>query len=1027
MTRRVTKIPFVLIFLIIFAATSLAQSQTGSIKGIITDNEGNALPAVSVSVSSEAMMKTEAYVTAGTGAFRFAALPPGEYTLKAELTGFRTVTRGSIIVQVGMVVNVKTVMEMTPLKEEIMINAASPVIDLEQTKITVTADENMLRNTPMSRDLYDIVNSAPGAVSGYDGYLRTTSIHGSSVRGNTYALDGVNMNDPATQVILTNVNYDVMEEVEMIMGAHPAEVGFTDGAYINVVTRSGGDKFSGGTIFNFTNDNFVHQLWSDKDVQTLGLSRSSVNESWFDGSLSLGGPILSDRLWFFSNIHYIEQTSGSSGVPYTDPYLGRVHYPSDWSQEEKMGFIKLTLQLTSKIKLAGMFNFVERYQPKWERGGIPQASRILDHERAYIGSGIMNYILDQNTLFEAKVGYVRRWLPYLLQEEARDLPRIRNFGALYSEITTANVNRTFNRRRLQASVHFTRFQDNYLGGNHEFKGGLEFEDSPGGRDIWRKDNLLWYWSEDNPYYYGTANWKGVQDVGKGRIYFYVCGAEEGSTKLVPGTRRIGAYLQDSATFANRLTLNLGLRFDRSWGWFEPSTKAACGNPVSIYVGENYVKPYTASRYPQLFPVGINPFGELSAEEWKDILVWNSLSPRIGLTFDIQGDGKTVFKAAYSRYTEYLMKQNFVPLDPVRGDYLLRFDWYDMNFNQQVDKGDDFTIYPVDYRAFDPTFLANQLDPDITPPLTAEFTAGIWQELFKNFSLGLNFIFKNKKNILEDGLYNPNSDVWWYHIDQPEAKMYWVPFTAIVPSEDYGDRTVTFYVPKNDAPDFFNRISNLPELERKYWALELLFKKRMADGWQFWGSVIYSKAYGNIDVWYSNSSGWSDAADDPNEFVNTYGRLSVDIPLQIKLMGTVRLPYSILLSAYYRFSSGSPWVRSAYIMPPGAWCFEHNVFRDFYLVHIDDPNQPRRGYHAGFLDLRIEKEFRIGDIGRIGAYVDASNVLGYKEVNLGQSDVMYYYPVAENDKTGSVTLWDSYKAIRSLRGARRLSFSIRFTF
>jgi hypothetical protein len=1027
MGKRLIKISFVLIFLIIFVAISIAQRQTGTIKGIITDNEGNILPAVQLTVTSTAMMNSKTYVSAGTGVFRFVALSPGEYTLKAEMAGFKTVIRGSIIVRVGMVVTLKIAMEITPLKEEILVSASSPVIDLEQTKITITADENILRNTPLARDLYDIVNSAPGAVSGYDGYMRTTSIHGSSVRGNTYALDGVNMNDPATQVVLTNVNYDVMEEVEMIVGAHPAEVAFTDGAYINVVTRSGGDEFSGGAFLNFTNDSLVKQLWSDEEVQTVGLSRSHADESWFDGSLSLGGPILSDRLWFFSNIHYIKQKSGSSGIPYTDPYLGRIHYPSDWSQEEKMGFLKLTLQLTSKIKIAGMFNVVERYQPKWDGGGLLQASRILDHERAYIGNGIINYILDQNTVFEIKLGYVQRWLPYLLQEEARGLPRIRNFGALYNDITTANINRTFNRRRFQAAIQFIRFQDNYLGGSHEFKGGLEFEDSPGGRDIWRKDNLLWYWSENSPYYYGTAAWKGVPNVGKGRIYFYVCGAEEGSTELVPGTRRIGAYIQDSATFLNRLTLNLGLRFDRSWGWFEPSTKGACGNPVSIYVGENYVKPYTASRYPQIFPDGINPFGELSAEGWKDILVWNSLSPRIGLTFDILGDGKTVFKAAYSRYTEYLMKQHFVPLDPVRGDYLLRFDWYDMNFNQKVDTGDDFTIYPMDYRAFDPAFLANQLDPEITPPLTDEFTVGIWQELFKNFSLGVNFIYKKKKNILEDGLYNPDTGEWWYHIAQPEAKMYWIPFTAIVPSEDYGDRTVKFYVRKNDAPDFFYRISNLPELERKYWALELLFNKRMADRWQFSGSVVYSKAYGNIDVWYSSSSGWSDAADDPNEFVNTYGRLSVDRPLQIKLMGTARLPYNILLSTYYWYSSGSPWVRNAYITPPGPWCLERNAFRDFYLVNIDDPNQPQRSYHAGFLNLRIEKEFRIGDTGRIGVYVDASNVLGYKEVNLGRSDVMYYYPVAKNDNTGSVTQWDSYKAIRSLRGARRFSFSIRFTF
>jgi hypothetical protein len=614
-----------------------------------------------------------------------------------------------------------------------------------------------------------------------------------------------------------------------------------------------------------------------------------------------------------------------------------------------------------------------------------------------------------------------------MQEEARGLPRIRNIGALVTDITTADYNDIYLRKKFLIAAHFTRYQDHLLGGNHEFKGGMEFEDAYADVDRWRRDNLIWYWWRDDPYYYGTTTWNGVPDVGKGRIHFSIFGQEESSSKLIYKTRRIGAYIQDSVSFADRLTLNIGLRFDRSWGWMPASAKGICGNAVSIYVGENFVKPYTAEKYPETFTDGINPFGQLSTEEWNDIMVWNAFSPRFGLTFDIFGNKKTVLKASFSRYSEYLMIQYFSWLHPFYNLQSPQFYWYDMNFNKEVDTDDDFEIYPDDYRAFDAAFSANMIDPDIKSPLTDEWTVGLWHEILENFSLGVNFLFKNKKNIVENALYNPDANEWWYHIDQTEAKKYWVPFTAVVPSEDYGDQTVTVYFMKNNAPDFFYRVSNIPELERKYWALEFLFDKRMSKGWQFSGSIVYSKAYGNIGVWGEDTAGRTYYADTPNEFVNTYGRLGVDRPLQVKLMGTVKLPYGIFLSGYYRFFSGWPWIRSAYIVPPWSWCQENDALWDYYWVNIDDPAQPHRGRSSNSLDLRLEKRFRIGESSWIGIYVDAFNVLGWSEVDAGLNDVMYYYPVAEKDNTGLVIPPTSYKMISSVRGTREFSFSIRLTF
>ncbi len=1009
----------ILISFLAFGLTSTiwTQEQTGSIKGTINDEEGNPLPGVTVTADSPALMGKKTYVTTETGAFRFPALPPGKYTISAEMPGFKTVRRTNIDVRVGMVITVDITLEMTTIEEEITVTAASPVVDVEQSKLSVTMDRELLKNIPLARDLYDIVNSAPGAVSEGMTYRRTSSVHGGTVRSNTYAFDGVNMNDPVVMYPLTNINFDVMDEVEMITGGHPASVGYTTGAYINVVTRSGGNDFSGGATIYHTNDSLSQSLWSDEDVEAMGVTQPEVDKMWFDASATLGGPIIRDKLWFFSNARLIKQEQFVNYVPWTD-ILGRSHDAYDWIHEEKMGFIKLTTQMTPSIKLMGMFNYVDRYRPMYEEPGPTTnfiATRKWDHEKDYTATSVINYILDQNTFFDLRVGYVHRWFPIPMQDEAQDLPYITDFADRYGGLTTARFNETYLRKRFQTGLYFTRFQDNFLGGNHEFKGGVEFEDAYGDWDWWRKDNMLWYWY-GSPYYFAP---------GVGLIYFYTCGAEQGSSKIIDKGRRIGAYLQDSVTFGERLTLNLGLRFDRSWGFKPAVDKAASGNPLAVWLGENVVSPYVIDNYGDRFPDGLNPWGAATSEDWDDIITWNSISPRIGLTYDVFGDGKTAFKASYARYSEYLMLQFFSTLHPFY-PRAYGFFWYD-DGDGTPEIEDNWVMIPSDVRGFDPEFAKQRLDPDIVAPKTDEITVGVWQEVFKNFSLGVNFIYKNWMDIVEDAMYDPDKGEYWYHIDQSTTQNYYYEFNTTVPSDVYGDNDVTFYVRKNDAPPTFYRLTNPPELARKYWALEFLFNKRMADGWQFNGSIVYSKAYGNIGQWYGESWGWSGAADSPNFFVNNYGRTSADRPLQIKLMGTVRFPYRVFLSAYYRFFSGSPWTRTVSIRPPSSWATDHDAYRTFYGVNLETPGT-RRNRSYNYLDLRVEKEFRMGELGTLGFYADVLNVLGWSDVNVGRNDVYRWQPVDEGfNQPGTLQLSPYWQYISSVSGRRTVKFSVRFSF
>jgi len=1027
---RKNSLKFLLIFLLSLSVVSglFAQRQTGMIKGIVQDIEGNPLPGVTVEITSEALMGVESYVTTDTGAFRFPVVPPGIYTITAKMPGFQTVKRENIVVRVGMTVTVNISMAMSAIDEEITVTAPAPVIDIKSTKVTTNFDAELIANIPLPRDIYDIVNSAPGAVSGNDTRYRYTSFHGSGVRSNAYAIDGVNMTGPAYGRLLTHINQDIVEEIEFVTAALPAEVSNASGAYINVVTRSGGNKFTGSGLVYYTNENFTISTWTDEQVEAMGVTQPAAPKEWFDTSFSLGGPILRDKLWFFTSGRYIYNTRNTNFIPFTDP-LGRYHDKYDWQHEEWMGFGKLTSRISSKLKVTGMFNYFNRNRPL--RGDLgpynPKEWYTVWNEDVYTANLQSFCVLNKDTFVDVRFNFVDRIEERLLQPDTADMPRIMWKGTPTETITNARWNESFDEMRIHTGAYLTRFQDDFLGGNHEIKFGAEFEHFSLKRNYWRADNLSWWWSRSGtPYYYGRVTHNGVPNVGKSVIYFQIGGATKESTYYLAKGSRIGLYLQDVFTIG-RLALNVGLRYDRTWGWEPPAVKGEGGNPVSVYVGEHYVRPYVANRYPEQFPDGINPFARLTFPGFDEIMVWNNFSPRVGLNFDVFGDGTTVFKASYSRYTELMMTQYYEVLNPFYAIWC-RFHWFDMNDNQQVDVEDDFWVYPYDYRRFDPEYTKRKLDPDAGSPLTDEVTVGIERKLFSNFSVGASFIYKHNYDIFEAVAWDPDTGEFWYHWDLEATKKYYVPFTTIVPGAgSYPDEEVTIYVRKKNAPPMFNYATNVPELWRKYRGLELKFQKRMSNGWQLLGSLVWSKAYGTWGSLGDQTWGWSTSGNTPNFYVNREGRTNVDRPLIIKLMGTVRLPYGILLSGYFRHSSGSPWARYALIRPPASFTSVNNAYIWYYGVLLE-PRGSRRNPSSTILDLRLEKEFRIGDFGKIGAYIDAYNILGHSRVWVGLDDVWRYNPTAENvSEPDKVELESTYGRISSVTGVRTFRFSLKFSF
>ena len=171
-----------LIPLLIFGLFSIlnAQRQTGSIAGVVTDEEGAPLPGVTITVSGSSLIGTMSYITSESGTFRIPALPPGTYTLVAELPGFQTVRREGIVVSVGMTVRVQIQMKPAKIEEEVTVVGESPVVDVVSSKVDTVIKSDQLRNLPIGRNLYSIIQLAPG-VLGYN-------ISGGTVISNQYRI-----------------------------------------------------------------------------------------------------------------------------------------------------------------------------------------------------------------------------------------------------------------------------------------------------------------------------------------------------------------------------------------------------------------------------------------------------------------------------------------------------------------------------------------------------------------------------------------------------------------------------------------------------------------------------------------------------------------------------------------------------------------------------------------------------------------------------------------------------------------------
>jgi hypothetical protein len=990
---------FVVLSLALISSLYAQLGQTGSIRGKVSDDQKVPLPGVTITVTSPALMGKQSTVSARDGTFKFPPiLHPGTYTVVAELEGFNTVKREGVIVRVGM--NVDLTIEMAPAKitEEIKVVAPSPIVDITSSKVNQNVTAEIIKTLPVSdREVWTLVSTTAAGVLG------RAQIHGESRQAYMLKADGIPANSSEYNTPETRVDMDTIEEVEFITGAVDSDQYGTRSGYLNVITKSGGNDFHGSAQLYYTGKKSQQILPSDEQLSALGLSKPVFYKYYYDTSGTLGGRIIRDKLWFFTSFKYVSNRQAAGFSPTT--IAGTKYESYDQIETKPFCFGKLTFQPSKAIKFFSIFSYVKDTQKYYRSYWYWTASANFNNiPTQYTSSNGLTWILNPNTFLDVRAGFYTQPWRGTYTPEAVPGP---HFIDSYTRYEWGNRGRdgaleyTWEQNRIVA-VNLVRYQDDFLGGDHELRVGAEWAGIHGEWGYWRENPIDWYYYNGNPYYYRGLY--GLTDphplYGDGRLDFAIYGVKRGDSQRVGYGNRIGVYVQDSMKIWDRLTISLGLRYDKMWTYLTPQVKKSAGG-IAPAIGEYYFDP----------AFGINPFKELSFEGWKNPYPFRGLAPTIGVTYDLFGNGKTALKLHYGTYFDPVSTGIWTDLVPYTNvSYTLY--WWDLNLNGQPDEP-PIDKYEIPAGTNPLTLLSTefkkQIDPHLKNPYTREIIAQIESELLPNFKLGLAYIYRDRKNITASLNYDSATGTYWNLLEQhPE---WWVPFTTTVPGYlNFPAREVTVYYRTLTAPLNFGVLTNVPQQKYHYHGIELTFDKRMSKGWSLGGNISYS---------YQWSTG---SFLNPNNRVNAEARQGR--PWWGKLYGTFNAPLGFVMSFIYTHIEGTYWGRTVSISAPTAWINANQVVKGSISVNVEPPDTDRNPATDN-CDFRIEKVFQISNVGRVGLFVDVLNLFGSIYPDIIQNPGGTWKPVDNNSSQGTYT--PGQIRVTALNGVRSFRFSIRFDF
>ena len=598
--------------LMLLPSVAFGQAATANITGRATDSSGGALPGVTVSITSPNMIGgARTAVTDDQGVYRFTLLPSGEFVVKFELAGFTTMNIEGVNVNAGATMTINGQLTVASLQETVTVTSQAPTIDLEAANVSVNWDQQKLDELPYSRSLTGLVQLIPGL------YATSYDVGGSSfgtgsgpaartfgrTGGNVVSYDGMIWDQ-------TYGDFGTYEEAQITTAAKGADA-MNPGVTMNLVVKSGSNTLRGLGSANYQSGDF-----QATNVTSELLAKGyapGVNKftSYKDFYGEVGGPILRDRLWFYAS--HRDASSGNF-IPGFVRLSDREQVEFYTKLQDPTG--KITYQITKNNKIEGMFQFGRKWQPyRTASRFVPLESTQNQDSWSLVGPSFKWLsILNQRTTFDASLqrgGYWWPDIPWTPDVRRQDLTTTATRGAFLETDRTP--------RRWQYGATVTYFRE-LFGKNNELKSGYL-----GWRNIQSTENIG-YPNQQQYRYRSLATDAGCTEAAN----YDGCFARPDSVLVYdyPNTTASGewyhsGYVNDKITMTRKLTVNVGLRYDR-YSSFLPEQ----GNPGTGPFATQNIFPYQGeSAYP----------------------VYGTFVPRVSAIYDLTGEGRIAIRASYGRY------------------------------------------------------------------------------------------------------------------------------------------------------------------------------------------------------------------------------------------------------------------------------------------------------------------------------------------------------------------------------------------
>jgi outer membrane receptor protein involved in Fe transport len=610
------RIIFAMIVLALGTLPASAQQTSGNITGRIVDDQGAAVPGVAVTGTNKQTGFTRADVTDGEGVYRLTALPVGTYDLAAELQGFSRVENKGIIVSVGQTLDVNISLKVASLTETVTVSGESPLIETSSSSVGGVVDMTRIESLPLNgRQFANAAVTIPGVGLGFHSDPTKSTqyspqIAGGNGRNVNYQIDGGDNNDDTVGGLLQLFPLEAIQEFNFVTSRYKAEYGRSNGGVMNIITKSGTNDLKGSWFTMFRDDKLNAQTESEK---LAGVDKQDYRRYQFGGSV--GGPIVTNRIHYFGAAERTQQdtfqvvdTLGlfpeEDGV-FTTPY------------RENLITAKVTAQMSAAQYLAVRYGRNTNSQPYGADShtvfsGWGQSANKFNSINANY-----NLVLGGSKLNE----FIFQYADFANAISANSLDPQVSFPNGVSIGQNTNTPQQTQQKKWQFRDDFSWGVSGMGGLGHDFKTGVNFINQP--------RLFITFNTGTGDFAYGltTNSLSGpVSSVTRNG------GAAEAN---IPN-KQYGAYLQDDWRLNDRLTLNLGVRFDYVDGFAIDQTL----NP-------NFVTLQAAASAGRF--ANMPAFREFGLEPKEDTNNWQG---RAGFAWDIRGNGRDLLRTGYGRYYDF---------------------------------------------------------------------------------------------------------------------------------------------------------------------------------------------------------------------------------------------------------------------------------------------------------------------------------------------------------------------------------------